>query len=326
MAHRLAPRARVLVAGPRPRSPTAASPATAGRSLQAILQRRGRLSHLQARGLEPGLRFPDPKQIKLDATEGRLQLPKLDWLRLRLSRTVKGEIRNVTLSREGQRWYASIQTQGAEVLASPDLRVTLGIDLGVTAFAATSEGMLIKPLSALKRQQCRLRRYQRSVSRKVKGSSNRKKAIRRLGDLHRKIARQRSNWLHQLSTQLVKDHPVIAIEDLKVKNMNASCSGRGRKAKAGLNKGILDAAWAEFRRQLDYKTAAVGGHLVAVNPAYTSQQCRVCGHTHKDNRSTQALFLCVACGHTENADLNASQKILARGQSKRLAAHILNSG
>lgn len=95
-------------------------------------------------------RPPDPKQIKLDATEGRLQLPKLDWLRLRLSRNVEGEIRNVNLSREGQRWYASIQTQGAEVLASPELRVALGIDLGVTAIAATSEGLVIKPLSALK--------------------------------------------------------------------------------------------------------------------------------------------------------------------------------
>ncbi len=108
-------------------------------------------------------------------------------------------------------------------------------------------------------------------------SCNRKKAVKRLAALHRRIARQRSDWLHQLSTGLVNEHPVIAIEDLKVKNMSASARGtvqapgRRVKQKAGLNRAMLDAAWAEFRRQLQYKTAACGGAVIAVNPAYTSR-------------------------------------------------------
>jgi len=76
---------------------------------------------------------------------------------------------------------------------------------------------------------------------------------------------------------------------------------------------MLDAAWGEFRRQLSYKTAACGGAVVAVNPAYSSRTCRVCGHESADNRKTQAVFACVACGHTEHADVHAAKVILARG-------------
>lgn len=281
----------------------------------------------KARGLEPGLRFPDAKQFSLDAANGRIRLPKLGWVRLRLSRPPGASeslvLRNVTLTCEGagasRRWYASLQFQGPEVLASPDLAPTLGIDLGVAAFAATSQGDLVAPLGALKRQAQRLRRYQRSVSRKKKGSCNRKKAVQRLAALHARIARQRADWLHQLSTALVAQHPVIAIEDLRVAAMSASARGTadrpGRRVgqKAGLNRAMLDAAWAEFRRQLQYKTAACAGAVVAVNPAYSSRTCRCCGHESVHNRQTQAIFCCVACGHTEHADVHAARVILARG-------------
>ncbi len=274
-------------------------------------------------GQEPGLRFPDPKQFTLDASAGRLHLPKLGWVRLRLSRPVTGDLRNVTVTREGDRWYASIQVEQAGV-APAGLAPTLGIDLGLTSFAATSDGTLIAPLGALKVQLVRLRRYQRAVSRKVKGSCNRRKAVRRLGALHRRIARQRNDWLHQISMQLASEHPVIAIEDLRVANMSASAAGPGRKAKAGRNRGILDASWAEFRRQLEYKLTALGGEVIAVNPAYTSQQCHECGHIAAENRTSQSVFACVACGHTENADINAAKNILARGvaahQQRALAA------
>jgi putative transposase len=170
-------------------------------------------------------------------------------------------------------------------------------------------------------QQRRLRRYQKSVPRKKKGSCNRRKAITRLGNLHRRIARSRADWLHKLSTGLVASHPVIALEDLRVAAMSASARGTANRPgsrvrqKAGLNRGILDAAWAEFRRQLEYKTAAVGGELIAVNPAFTSQRCSCCGHTDKGNRTTQSSFICLACGHAENADVNAAKNILAAGHA-----------
>lgn len=176
-------------------------------------------------GDEPGLRFPDPKQFTLDAASGRIQLPKLGWVRLRMSQPVEGALRNVSITREGSKWFAAIQVETSETVPALGLAPTLGVDLGLKAFAATSDGALVAPLRALATQQVRLRRYQRSVSRKQKGSANRKKAVQRLGALHRRIAHQRSDWLHKLTAQLADAHPVIALEDLRIKNMLASAKG-----------------------------------------------------------------------------------------------------
>ena len=280
-------------------------------------------------GDDPGIRFPDPRQFELDMNNQRLKLPKLGWARLRLSQPAAGEIRNVSLSKDGGRWFASIQTRRAACLPSAGLLPTLGIDLGVAAFAATSEGALIEPLNALKVQQQRLRRYQRSVSRKVKGSCNRKKAVKRLAALHHRIACQRNDWLHKLTTGLTSEHAVIAIEDLKVKGMSSSARGiaaapgKNILAKAGLNRSILDQGWAEFRRQLDYKLKANSGHLVTVHPAYTSQTCSACGHCERDNRKTQSLFVCKACGHTAHADINAAINILAAGHAASACGEVV---
>lgn len=286
---------------------------------QRLFKKAGGYPKFKRYGDDPGMRFPDAKQVAYDPVNERLKLPKVGWVRLRLSRPIEGAIRNVSVRREGARWYASIQTLSNDVASSSELLPTLGLDLGVHIFAAGSNGSKIDPLNAYKRHQCRLRRYQRSVSRKVKGSSNRKKAIQKLGDFHRKVARMRADWLHQLTTSIVHDHPVIALEDLKVKNMSksavgtAEAPGKNVRQKAGLNKGILDQAWGEFARQLEYKAAAIGGSVVYVNPAFSSQVCSVCGHVDESNRKTQESFSCMACGHAENADFNAAKNILERG-------------
>lgn len=277
-------------------------------------------------GDESGMRFPGPAQFELDQGTQRIRLPKLGGLRLRLSRPVTGEMRNVSLRQIGDAWFCSIHTRGAQV-APAGLAPSLGIDLGLAQFAALSNGQAVTPLKALSRQQVRLRPHQRSVSRKKKGSCNRKKAIARLARLHARIARQRADWLHHLSTALVREHPVIAIEDLKVAAMSARGTadrpGRRARQKAGLSRGILDAAWAEFRRQLQYKAATVGVEIVAVDSAYTSQRCSCCGHLEPNNRRTQASFGFLACSHAKNADVNAAKNILAAGLavwSERTAA------
>ena len=281
----------------------------------------GGLPSFKRRGEEPGLRFPAPKQFALDADNGRIKLPKLGWMRLRMSQLVEGALRNVSITKEGAKWFASIQVEQHETVPALLVAPTLGIDLGVTVFAATSDGAFVPPLRALAKQQARLKRYQRAVSRKKKGSGNRRKAVARLGALHRRIAHQRSDWLHKLTTDLANQHPVIALEDLHIKNMAASAAGtvevpgRNVRAKAGLNRSILDAAWGEFARQLSYKLEWRGGRVVLVNPAYTSRTCRVCGHERAENRKSQSLFACVACGHTENADVHAAKNILAAGHA-----------
>jgi putative transposase len=271
-------------------------------------------------GEEPGLRFPDAKQIELDRTNGWVKLPKLGWVRMRQSREAAGTLRNVSVSREGAKWYTSIQV-GCSAVPALDVAPSLGIDLGLAAFAATSDGKIVPPLKALDRQQRRLKHAQRALARKKRGSANRKKAVCRLGNLHRRIARQRADWRHQLTTRLAEAHPVIAIEDLKVRNMSASAAGtplapgRNVRDKAGQNRGILDAAWGEFARQLAYKTEWRGGRVFRVNPAYTSRTCRICGHEAAENRKTQGVFACVACGHTEHADVHAAKNILAAGHA-----------
>jgi putative transposase len=130
----------------------------------------------------------------------------------------------------------------------------------------------------------------------------------------------RRDFLHQATTKLVADHALIAIEDLSVKSMTASAAGtvdapgKNVRQKAGLNRTILRNGWSMARQMLEYKSAWSGVMLVAVHPAYTSQECCACGHTAAENRKKQSLFECVACGHLEHADRNAAKNILHRGQ------------
>jgi putative transposase len=281
----------------------------------------GGIPSFKRRGQEPGIRFPDPKQFSLDPLNSRAKLPKLGWVRLRMSRPVEGTLRNISVTREGDKWFISIQVKQYATLASLNLPPTLGIDLGLVAFGATSDGRLIAPLRALARRQRLLSYLQRAVARKRKRSSNRRKAVQRLRSFHRRIARQRSDWLHKLTTELADQHPVIALEDLRIKNMTSSsrgtidAPGNNVRAKAGLNRLILDSGWGEFTRQLSYKTQWRGGRVIFVNAAYSSRSCRICGYESSENRKTQAVFRCGACDHTENADLHAAQNILAAGHA-----------
>jgi putative transposase len=279
------------------------------------------LPKFKRRGEEPGLRYPDPKQFSFDAPNGRIKLPKLGWLRLRYSQTVEGTLRNVSVTREGARWFVSLKVEQRDAAEVQDVAPTLGIDLGLTKFIACSDGSVVEPLRSLAKQQGRLRHAQRAVSRKKKGSANRRKAAARLGALHRRIARQRSDWLHKLTVDLADRHAVVVLENLRITNMSASARGtvdvpgKNVATKAALNRSILDAAWGKFRCQLQYKLEWRGGRIILVDPAYTSRTCRLCGHECAENRKSQSLFLCVACRHAENADIHAAKNILAAGHA-----------
>jgi putative transposase len=295
------------------------------RRLHAAYERffegRGGYPKFKRRGQELGLCFPDKRRLCLDGANGRVKLPSLGWLRMRQSQPVQGKLRNACVTTECGKWFVSLQVEVPDVLPSSDVVPTLGIDLGVALFAAMSDGRTVESLNTLKKQQRRLKHAQRALSRKQKGSRNSTKAAKRVGRIHACIAAQRNDWLHKLSTGLANAYPVIAIEDLKVAAMTRSAAGTadapGKRVrqKAGLNRAIRDQGWAEFRRQLEYKCAARGGAVVPVNPAYTSQTCSHCGYVDADNRRTQAIFTCLACGHSENADLNAAQNIKAAGSA-----------
>lgn len=274
------------------------------------------------KGDRDSFRFPQPKTIKLDQQGEQILLPKLGWLKYRRSQKVLGLIRNVTVSRKAGHWYVSIQTERTVAKPTPTGVTAVGIDVGIVRFATLWDGkseQVIAPLNSFKRHENRLAIAQQKMSRKVKFSSNWKRAKARVQRIQSQIANVRNDFLHQASNDISKSHAMIVIEDLKVKNMSRSASGtleepsRNVAAKSKLNKAILDQGWGEFRRQLTYKSDWNGAWLLAVPAANTSRECHACGHVHADNRKTQAVFFCVACGYTENADLVASKNIRERG-------------
>jgi putative transposase len=230
-------------------------------------------------------------------------------------------LRNVTVSFSGGKWFISIQTEREVEQPTHPATSIVGVDMGVANFAALSTGEITAPVDAFKRHTQRLARYQRAMSRKQKFSRNWTKAKAHVQKLHTRIGNIRRDHLHKLSTMLSKNHAAIVIEDLQVRNMARSASGtveqpgRNVRAKAGLNRSILDQGWFEFRRQLEYKQAWRGGIVVAVNPHNTSRTCPACGHVAKENRTTQSRFECVACGYTAHADVNAACNILAAGHA-----------
>jgi len=262
--------------------------------------------------------------FKLDGRQ--VYLPMVGWVEFWDSRPIKGTVKNVTVSRQGKHWFVAFQVEmDVESPAHPAL-ADVGIDLGIATFAAFSDGTLHPPLNAYRRVAKKKARMQRRLAGMVKYSRNWKKQQRRIAQLDTRIAHCRHDFLHKLSTDTSKNHAVIVIEDLQVKNMSRSAKGtveepgRNVAAKAGLNKAILDQGWGMFRRMLEYKQAWRGGGVLAVNPRYTSQMCPECGHVAKANRVQQALFSCVACGYTYHADIVAAKNILARGQRERLNA------
>ena len=240
-------------------------------------------------------RYPDPKQFKVDQANSRIFLPKLGWVRYRNSRGVEGTPKNLTLSMKAGRWFISVQTEREVPAPGPRLGVA-GIDMGVARFATLSDGSFYVPLASFKRHETALRKANQSLSRKVKFSSNWRKAKARIGRVHHRIACARGDYLHKASTTICKNHAIISVEDLKVAAMTASAKGtveqpgKNVRAKAGLSKAILDQGWFEFRRQLDYKAAWNGGRLVAVPPQYTSQECSACGHTAKGEPAFPGVF------------------------------------
>lgn len=291
------------------------------RAYRNFFEKRADRPVFKKKGRKASFRYPDAKQIKLDQANGRIFLPKLGWLRYRKSRAVEGVVRNATVSLSDGRWFVSIQTEREVEQPAHPATSLVGVDMGVANFAALSTGEIIAPVDALKRHTQRLARYQRAMSRKQKFSRNWIKAKARVQKLHARISHIRRDHLHKTSTMLSQNHAGIVIEDLQVRNMSRSASGtvehpgRNIRAKAGLNRSILDQGWFEFRRQLEYKQGWRGGIVVAVDPRNTSRTCPACGHVAKANRTTQSRFACVECGHTAHADVNAALNILAAGHA-----------
>ncbi len=276
-----------------------------------------RLPVFKKKGRGDGIRFPQGFKI----VGRRIFLPKLGWIGFYKSRQISGKIKNIAISKRGERWYASIQVEQMIEIPRHPSDSEIGIDAGIICFAAFSDGTTIEGVNIFRRHQDRLAKEQRKLSRKQKGSQNWKKQKKKISGLHHTITNARKDFLHKLSTKISKSQARVYVESLQIRNMSASARGtledpgRNVKAKSGLNKSILDQGWYEFHRLLQYKLDWQGGSLVEVDSRNTSQRCSCCGHTEKRNRKSQEIFKCLNCGHEENADVNAAINILTAGQA-----------
>jgi IS605 OrfB family transposase len=275
------------------------------------------------KGLDEGFRivnFKPEHARRLNRKNGEVFVPKIGWVRFRWSGPV-GDAKSFRVKRDPSgRWRVSFAVVPDEV-KGPGTGEVVGIDRGVAVSAALSNGEMHtapKPGKAVER-------LQKKLSRQKKGSARRKATRLQLAKAHAHEANRRKDWAEKVSTGIARRYDVIRVEDLKVKNMMRSAKGTidapgvNVAAKAGLNRSISQAGWGILVQRLEQKAP---GRVERVNPAYTSQACSECGYRHKSNRENQATFLCDACGHYENADVNAAKNIAAghavRGGKKSL--------
>jgi len=212
----------------------------------------------------------------------------------------------VTVSRDPcGRWYVSFTVEVPAPARLPTAGAMVGVDLGITDFAVTSDGHKIANPRRLARRERSLARYQRRLARCRQGSANRAKARAKVARAHRKVRASRADFLHRTSARLVRDHDVIVIEDLAVQNMV-----RNRR----LAKAISDCGWGEFRRMLEYKAARAGRQLIVADRFYpSSKTCSACGHLLKELPLSTRVWVCPSCGTRHDRDVNAAKNILAAG-------------
>jgi len=214
----------------------------------------------------------------------------------------------VIISRESDgRWYLTFTVDAAAPEPLPQTGRAVGVDLGVTDFAVTSDGEKIPSPRHLDRRARSLARYQRRLARCQQGSANREKAKLKVARAHRKVRHARADFLHRASTRLVRMADTIIIEDLNVAGMT-----RNRR----LARAISDCGWGEFRRQLAYKCARYGRRLVVIDRWYpSSKTCSGCGHRLAELSLSTRHWTCPSCGARHDRDLNAARNILAAGRA-----------
>ena len=251
-------------------------------------------------------------QFRIDGS--RIRIPNLGWVRMRESLRFAGKIMSATISRVADRWFVSITVDVPDQshLPKAENQGVVGVDLGVSALATLSTGETIPGPKPHKALLGRLRRLSRSLSRKAKGSANRRKAKARLAKLHARIANIRLDALHKLTTDLTRRFHTIGIEDLNV---------RGMVRNRHLARSIADMGFFEFRRQLEYKAAMRGGQVVIADRWFPSSKiCSCCGHKQEELPLSVRRWSCSICGVEHDRDLNAAINLKNYAASSTVSA------
>lgn len=266
----------------------------------------------KCKGIRDSFRYP--QGVKVKGTH--VYLPKIGWVRFRKSREIEGTIKQTTVMREGDHWYVSFSCE----IERPDPPIApvseekaIGIDMGLTHFATTASGLENRPQYVpnprfFTQYLPRLKVLSRRLSRKVKGSKNWLKAKRQLTKLHARIRHCREDFVHKLSTLIVKSHDIICVEGLQIANLLTT----SRKA---LSRAISDASWRSFLRCLAYKAKEQGKHFVETGKYFPSTQlCSSCGHRRKIELF-ERKYICESCGLKIDRDLNSAIVEKAAGMS-----------
>ncbi|WP_089101834.1 RNA-guided endonuclease InsQ/TnpB family protein [Streptomyces hyaluromycini] len=258
----------------------------------------------------------------------RVRLQGVGHVRVHQHRTVRGRVKTISVKREGRRWYVVLSCDDVPAEPLPPTGAVAGIDMGTTHFLTTSDGEHIgnpKFLDRMADELAEAQQYLATFPRRTRQRSKRHRAAaRKVAKLHTKIQRQRADSHHKTALALVREYDTIAHERLNTAGMtrtpkpkpdpdnNGVFLPNGAAAKAGLNRSILDAGWAQFLSILANKAESAGRHVIEVDARNTSRTCLACGHVAKENRVTQAKFACTACGFTANADHVGATNVLNR--------------